>query len=298
MKLYDCFMFHDETMLLEIRLNILNKFVDKFIITEAKYLHNGKEKKLNFNIKNFSQFKNKIEYIVVKNDPVNIMPLNQDDGAKELDVKKIINSLKRENFQREEIMKGLKNLDENDVILISDLDEIPNLDNFNAEDVKNNIIIFKQKMFYYKFNLYYENFEWFGSKAVTKKKFISPQWLRNIKSKQYPSWRIDTFFSSKKYSNVRFIDNGGWHFTCIKKPEDVHIKLSSYLHHQDYESSNISIKDLEKKISNREILYDHNQDKKSNNKWKTDKKLKKVNFNYLPDFLKKNKSKYKEWLEN
>ena len=291
-------MFHDETMLLEIRLNILNKFVDKFIITEAKYLHNGKEKKLNFNIKNFSQFKNKIEYIVVKNDPVNIMPLNQDDSAKELDIKKIINSLKRENFQREEIMKGLKNLDDNDVILISDLDEIPNLDNFNAEDVKNNIIIFKQKMFYYKLNLYYENFEWFGSKAVTKKKFISPQWLRNIKSKQYPIWRIDTFFSNKKYSNVRFIDDGGWHFTCIKKPVDVHIKLSSYLHHQDYESSNISIKDLEKKISNREILYDHNQDKKSNNKWKTDKKLKIVNFNYLPDFLEKNKSKYKEWLEN
>ena len=61
MKLYDCFMFYDEKLLLEIRLNILNKFVDKFVISEAKYLHNGKPKKLNFNINDFNEFRNKIE---------------------------------------------------------------------------------------------------------------------------------------------------------------------------------------------------------------------------------------------
>ena len=53
---------------------------------------------------------------------------------------------------------------------------------------------FKQQMFYYKFDLYYKNFQWFGSKAIKKKHFISPQWLRNVKSKKYANWRIDTFF--------------------------------------------------------------------------------------------------------
>ena len=72
MKLYDCFMFYDEKLLLEIRLNILNKFVNKFVISEAKYLHNGKPKKLNFNINDFSEFRNKIEYIIVENQPEGI----------------------------------------------------------------------------------------------------------------------------------------------------------------------------------------------------------------------------------
>lgn len=298
MKLYDCFMFYDETMLLEIRLNILNKFVDKFVIAEAKYLHNGREKKLNFDIKNFNQFKNKIEYIVVNEDPKNLSHINPNDSPEVIDNKKIINSLNRENFQREELMRGLKNINDDDVILLSDLDEIPNLNNFKVEKVKNNILIFKQMMFYYKFNLYYENFKWFGSKAVSKKNFISPQWLRNIKNKKYPKWRFDTFFSDKKYNNVKFIEDGGWHFTCIKDPKDIHFKLSSFLHHQDYENSNISVEDLERKISNRELLYDHNQDQTYNNKWKTQKKLKKVGFGYLPDFLDIHRVKYKKWIEN
>ena len=53
-------------------------------------------------------------------------------------------------------------------------------------------------MFYYKLNLFYEDFKWQGSKACKKKNFISPQWLRNIKSKKYPKWRLDVFFSKKK----------------------------------------------------------------------------------------------------
>ena len=130
-------------------------------------------------------------------------------------MKKIINSIMRDNFQREQLIEGLKDLDGEDLIILSDLDEIPNLNNLDLNGINNEIVIFKQKMFYYKFNLLYENFEWFGSKAIKRKNFISPQWLRNIKSKKYPLWRFDTFFS-KKNTNIKFIENGGWHFTCIK----------------------------------------------------------------------------------
>ena len=82
MKIYDCFMFFDEEMLLDLRLNIMNKYVDKFIITEATYMHSGKNKKLVFDINKFSKFKDKIIYNVVDKQPVNIEIINKDDDTK------------------------------------------------------------------------------------------------------------------------------------------------------------------------------------------------------------------------
>jgi beta-1,4-mannosyl-glycoprotein beta-1,4-N-acetylglucosaminyltransferase len=297
MKIYDCFMFSDEKMLLDIRLNTLNKFVDKFIITEATYLHNGESKKLNFNINDFSKFKNKIEYIVVENQPSSIILEDENDNLIKRDEKKIFNSIQRDNYQREQLISGLKKLDEDDIIIISDLDEIPNLNNFNLKEINNEIIVFKQKMFYYKLNLVYENFIWFGSKALKKKNFISPQWLRNIKNKTYPFWRLDTLFSKKKYNNIKFIENGGWHFTCIKEPIDIHKKLLTFAHHQDYERSNISLFDLEKKVKEKRVLYDHKTDKKNESKWFSDEILKKIELKYLPNIILQNKTKFQNWLD-
>ncbi len=198
MNIYDCFMYFDEDLLLDIRLNVLDKYIKKFIITEATYSHNGSKKKLNFEINKFKKFKDKIEYIVVDQFPSNILTLNQRDTSKEKKDKLILNGMARDYFQRENLTRGLKNINNDDLIIISDLDEIPNLANLNYKKIGNNIVIFKQKMFYYKFNLLYEDFIWAGSKAVKFKNFISPQWLRNIKSKKYPKWRFDTLFSKKK----------------------------------------------------------------------------------------------------
>ena len=194
MKIYDCFMFSDEEMLLDLRLNSLDKFVDRFVIAEASYFHNGEPKELNFNIENFSKFKDKIEYIVVNKQPPEI----SEDKTKNLsEEQKIINSIQRDNYQREQLSLGISDLNLNDWIIISDLDEIPNLQNIDFSKLNDEILIFKQKMYYYKLNLHYQNFTWFGSKAVKMKNFISPQWIRNIKSKKYPKWRIDTYFSKK-----------------------------------------------------------------------------------------------------
>ena len=57
MKIIDSFMYFDEDMMLDLRLNILNKYIHKFVICEATYNHNGDEKKLNFDIKNFLNLK-------------------------------------------------------------------------------------------------------------------------------------------------------------------------------------------------------------------------------------------------
>ena len=75
MNIYDCFMYFDEDLLLDIRLNYLDKFVHKFIITEANYTHNGSKKKLNFDINKFKKFKDKIIYIMVDEEPKNIKQL-------------------------------------------------------------------------------------------------------------------------------------------------------------------------------------------------------------------------------
>ena len=105
------------------------------------------------------------------------------------------------------------------------------------------------------------------------------------------------FFPKKKYSNIRFIDDGGWHFTCIKKPEDIHKKLLTFAHHQDYERSNLTLKELKKKIYEKKVLYDHNVDKKNQNKWFSDKILKKIDLNLLPEVIINEKDNYIEWIE-
>ena len=197
MNIYDCFMYYDEDLLLDIRLNTLNKYVKKFVITEAVYTHNGAKKKLNFDYKNFGKFKDKIDYIIVDKEPPNILQKKETDTKERKDEKLILNGMARDNFQRENLKRGLSDISDEDLILISDLDEIPNLDVLHSNYVDKNIIIFEQKMFYYKFNLLFNNFKWFGTKGTKKKNFISPQWIRNIKNKIYPFWRLDAMFSKK-----------------------------------------------------------------------------------------------------
>ncbi len=293
MSIYDCFMYFDEDLLLDLRLNILNKYVNKFVITESTFLHSGKEKKLNFDIKNFSKFKDKIIYIPVDVQPNGIEAISNNDRLDIRNKKILDNSLKRENNQRNQLKKGLAQADDNDLILSSDLDEIPNLENFKYN---NKIALFEQKVFYYKFNLMQPNYDWIGSRVCKKKELISLQWLRNIKGKVYPFWRLDTLFSKKKYFNVEIIKNGGWHFTSIKKPKDIFYKLSNFMHHLEFEESGLKISDMEKMVQEKKILYDHSA-KQEEKKYTGKQSLQKVSDDFLPDYLRFNKEKYENWLD-
>ncbi len=293
MGIYDCFMYFDEDLLLDLRLNIMNNYVKKFIITESTFLHSGREKKLNFDIKKFSKFKDKIEYIVIDNQPEGIEEIKESDEI-EIKNKKILdNSLKRENNQRNMLIKGLDQAHDNDLIFSSDLDEIPNLKNFKFKD---KITLFEQDVYYYKFNLIQSNFKWIGTRACKKKNLKSLQWLRNIKGRSYPFWRIDTFISEKKYMNIDIIKNGGWHFTSIKKPIDIHYKLSNFMHHLEYEYSGLNLDDMEKMVKEKRILYDHKA-KQEEEKYTGGQSLEKVKMDKLPDFINDNFEKYKEWLD-
>tara|TARA_B100002052_G_C15865613_1_gene592193 strand:+ start:835 stop:1704 length:870 start_codon:yes stop_codon:yes gene_type:complete len=288
-------MYFDEDLLLDIRLNVLNKYVKKFVIAEATYTHNGSPKKLNFDLNNFKKFQDKITYIIVDEQPPNLLNLHDQDDQNRKGEKLILNGMARDYFQREHLSKGLTNATSDDLILISDLDEIPNLEKLEFNQIKNEIIIFKQKIFFYKLNLLYDKFDWFGSKACKKKNFKSPQWLRNVKSKKYPKWRIDLFFSKKKYSNIFHVQNGGWHFTCIKNPEELEKKLLNFAHHYEFEQSGLNLNDIKKMISENKAVYDYGADMKKN-KWSGNIKLKKVDLSELPDYIKLKSEKYKDWL--
>ena len=289
-------MFFDEEMLLDIRLNTLDKFIDKFIIVESLYTHSGKEKKLVFDINKYSKFKNKINYIVVKDAPQGIEQITKDDSDIDITNKEIMNALRRENFQRNEISKGLTNLNENDWIIISDLDEIPKLDNINFRSIKEKIIFFKQKVFYYKLNLELKTLRWIGSKACKIKNLKSPQWLRNIKDKIYPKWRIDIIFSKKRYNNIFLVENGGWHFSFVKKPEDIEKKLKSYLHHREYDLDPLGIENIKTLINSKAVIYDHRVDQ-TEYKFGGGQKLEKIDIKFLPEYILNQKEKYSEWLE-
>ena len=292
MKIFDCTTYYSEDLMLDVRLNILDPYVHKFIIVESKFSHSGKEKNLNFDIKNFSKFKDKIIYLVIENEPEGIMKsTNISSGEKRM------NSIKRIEQSYNYMAKGINEAEDNDLICISDNDEIPNFDSVNFNKTKNKVLIFEQLFFYYKFNLFYDLIPWYGTKACKRKSLKSFSWLRNLKNKKYPFWRIDAYFSKLKVTNLEIINNGGWHFTNIKTPEDIFEKLSNFGHHNEFEESGITVNDIRNSINNRFVNYDHSADLKKSNKYNAEYKLKIIDDKFLPDYLVSNKENYKKWFD-
>lgn len=266
MKIFDCFIFNDENLILELRLSELYEKVDFFIIVEFGENHQGgfKGKKINQNI--LKKYKKKIRYYYVRK------------------FQKGLTSWQKENYQRNFLVKGLFDAKDEDIIIISDLDEIPNLKKIKFSKIRNEIIAFKQINTMYKFNLA-RDFNWIGSKLCKYKKLKSPQWLRSLKfHKKYSYLRIDKFFSNTYTYNFRIIKNGGWHFGWIRSINGILKKLEAFAH---VEFNN-------KKYKNTKyIKYCYN---KNINFLYSKEKLKKINLNLLPNYIKKNKSKFNKYL--
>ena len=292
MKIYDCTTFYSEHMMLDVRFHILDKHVEKFIVTEATYSHSGKKKELNFDIDNFPKFKDKIIYLVIDKEPNNLIEdVNVTDSIKRL------NSIKRIELSYDYMQNAIENIAEDDLVILSDNDEIPNLNSKQFQSCTRNVILFKQLFFYYKFNLHYDLMPWFGSKACKKKSLKSFSWLNNLKAKKYPFWRIDTYFSKNKLNNLEIIEDGGWHFTNLKSPEDLFEKFKNFGHHDEFENSGISVEMLKNYIDQGIVFYNHFLDQKNPNKWKNNYSLKKIDDDLLPKYLIENKLKYKEWFK-
>jgi len=271
MKIYDCFSFWDEELLLKIRLNILDEFVDYFVIVEGNKTWQNKPKKLKFDINRYKEFEKKIIYI-----PVEDMP----DGD---------NPYLRENFQRNAINRGIDKANDNDLIIISDLDEIPDLKKLIYFKTTMRFAVFKQLHFYYKFNLHnLKNPHWYGSRICVKKYLKSPQWLRDLKFKKRPFWRIDKL----RLNNI--IENGGWHFCNLKNPKELLYKYQNLCETDDphvfkekIDKKFLNINEIEKRIKNGLDIIGRNENY-----------LPILLDNRFPDYVLKNKNKLKEWIIN
>ena len=296
MKIYDCFMYFDEEVVLDVRLNTLNEFVDYFVIVESIYTHKGNLRELKFNHKKFEKFKDKIIYIVDEETYPQTEEINTEDSEVEKSRKAIFNAAYRENGQRNLITRGLKKANDEDIIMVSDVDEIPKLSELNFKNINEKIILFKQDMFYYKFNLWLPNLIWTGTKACKKKNLVNPQWLRNIKDRKYSFFRIDTFFSKTKYTSIKVINDGGWHFSNIKTPKEIEFKLRSYLHHREFDLNPLSVTQIDEIIRNKQAIYDLRVDK-TVNKIGNGSILKNFDLNKLPEYIVTNKNKFLDWID-
>ena len=268
MTVYDCFPFFNEEHILDLRLNVLDKFVDFFVISESTVDHQGKVKKLNFDLKKFEKFEKKIIYIAFDDTPDSIK--KEHKGGESL----------VEQHQRNSITRGLKKCHDEDLIILSDVDEIPDLNKLHIFDKKNKYAVFSQRMFNYKINLLNETeSNWHGSKICLKKNLISPQWLRNLKFKKYPFWRLD------KPRNTQIIENGGWHFAYLQSVEKISKKINSFAHGEFNKVNFNNIETIKKKISMGIDIFDR------------DIKYRKIQIdNSFPEYIAKNKDKYKEWI--
>ena len=242
MKIFDCFIYFDEDLLLDLRFNILNNIVNYFVVVESNRTWQNKIKKFNFNIEKFKKFSNKIIYVKVEDMP---------EGE---------NPWLRENFQRNCITRGLLKANSEDLIIISDADEIPNPKKIINFNLKKKYGVFEQRQFYYKLNLFNEsNAVWRGSKACVKKYLKSPQWLRELKIKKRPFWRLDKI--NLNYS----IENGGWHFCNLKTPDQLLLKYKNLCEFRDnyaffnsIDEKFLNIKNIEENIKNQKDIIGRN----------------------------------------
>ncbi|MDA9188931.1 glycosyl transferase family 17, partial [Candidatus Pelagibacter sp.] len=229
-KIYDCITFFDENLLVNSRFEILKDVVDYFIICESNYDHKGNKKKINFKLNN-SKLKYKVRHIVVEENFPNL-----EDGWK------------CEAYQREKILEGLSDSRENDLIMYSDSDEIPNPNIIKNINLKKKYGIFLQQFFTYKINIFnkYES-PWEGTRICRRKDLKSINFMR----KKILSKNINkSFIYFKNERNIELYQNGGWHFNNLYDVKTISKKLKVFPHKEfsDSKFSNEAI--IENKISN------------------------------------------------
>ena len=264
-KIFDCITFFQENMISNIRFEILNDSVDYFVVCESEYDHKGNKKDLNFKILN-KKFKDKIIYLVLDK------PFNLNNSP-----------WKNQGLQRDYILKKLDNAGQEDYIMFSDPDEIPNPQILKNLNLKMKYGIFLQNMYCYKFNLFnkYES-PWEGTRVCKKKNLKSIDYMRQKVLKKNLKKAFWKFYKEK---NIEIIENGGWHFNSIISPAEISKKLKTFAHTEfsknQYSDINIIKKNIEKHkdLFGRNITYT------------------KVNMdNSFPEYILKNKNNLKEWI--
>ena len=291
MKIIDTTTYFEEKLMMNLRFNILNSYVDHFVVCEARFTHSGKNKDINFKKTDYPEFADKIIHLIIDKEPADII---KKENLKPQELR--FNSVARIRAQRDYIMEALNSFSSDDYLIYSDNDEIPNLEFFDFNKNRDKIILFKQKLFYYKFNLLMPNVDWYGSKACKIKDLKSIEILRAIKNKRYNIFRFDTLFSNLKHQSVNIINNGGWHFSNLKNIEELERKYLNDENHAEYEALGHSIDKIKDNLKNKTIDYDHSAKKDSKSRFNSTK-LETIDMSKLPKFIQINKEKYLDWFD-
>lgn len=240
-KIIDCFTFYNEFDLLLYRLCLLNDQVDHFVIVEATYTHSGNQKRLYFNdVKHlFDKFKDKIIHIIVDDFPYKFP---------NFDLKKN-HHWANENHQRNCIARGLNliKMDPHDIIIISDLDEIPDpstLLKIREGEIPVNINALEMDFYYYNLNSKIED-KWYYSKVISYEKYRELNTCcENIR--KYP-WRI--------------IKNGGWHLSYFGDSKFIKNKIEQFAHQEFNNSTFTDLEHIDICIKNSTDLYKRDSNK-------------------------------------
>ena len=274
--IYDCFPFFNELDILEIRLNTLYETVDYFVITEANKTHTGSEKEYIFeqNKERFTKFLNKIIYIKIDDFPDLESSKTSSDGNKWL----------YENYQRDAIMRGLENCKPDDIVIISDCDEIPNPE--AIKKYKDGICSLMQLRFGFNYNSLYITIPFCKSAKICKyKELINPK--KKIKEKDkkyclYSKYGLPTYL---RFVKGRIIKNGGWHFSYIGNVKSIKYKMNSIVEQQVNTINNNTDSALLRKIQNNEDILERG-----------DIFANLVISDIFPDYFVSNAEKYTEYI--
>ena len=264
-KIYDCVTFFDENLLVNSRFEILKDVVDYFIVVESNYDHKGNKKKINFKLQN-QKFKDRVRHIIIEQNFPNLK-----DGWEV------------ESFQREKIYDGLYDSTENDYIMYSDSDEIPNPQCIKNINLKRKYAIFLQNFFVYKINIFnkYES-PWEGTR-ICKKKFLKD--FTHLRKKIRCKNTKKSFFNFKYEKSIEIIENGGWHFNNLYNVEIISKKMKTFQHIKFNDESYSSVERIKKKILNLEDLFGRNH------------KYNKIEINEdFPEYIRDNQEKFKNFI--
>ena len=263
MKLFDCFTFYNELDLLEIRLNELYDTIDYFILSESTITHSGDPKPLYYkeNKERYLKWADKIIHIIVDDAPppgLSFQKLNLEKIC-HLDARFGFGRWKTERYQRNQLVKGLTDCKSDDIILVSDIDEIPNpkkIDEAKQIISKHGYTLFLQKLYYYYLNGYV-NDNWQGTVGCN---FGSFQKLFNSKPdnvRRLANMNIKLMqkFNIKKCT---IINTGGWHFSYLGGIDKVIEKMKSTPHSEFIGNKEINEKEVKLSMSSGRDIFNRN----------------------------------------